>query len=431
MSNPASQPTDNPALAAKAVQPAQPVQAAKPAQAAKAVQAAKPINVAQPGSGKATRAAKASRSGAPQRADFNKLSTLERMLASMVRFDASDLHLKSNNPVIMRVHGDMTAISQENLSSEDIRRILFEILSDEQKETYVQTGDLDFAHVLHDGQRFRFNVFRERRRNTVVVRRIAMTIPSFESLNLPGDTFRTIAGFDDGMVIVAGVTGSGKSTTIAGMLDYINAHKNKHIITVEDPIEFEFKNKKSFVSQREIGVDCKDLAAAIRTLVRQDPDVVLIGEMRDIETFDFGLVAAETGHLVFGTLHAATVPQSIGRILGLFPTDQHRALRQGLEFNLRSIICQKLLVSCKEGIGRVPVNEVMIANAAIRKLLKDGEDKKIMEIMKRREDGMMSFDQCLCDRVNQGLVDKVTALGVASNPDQLEMAFSGLDLMGG
>jgi len=345
----------------------------------------------------------------------------------MEGYDASDLHLKSNSPVIMRVKGKMTALGNQPLSSEDIYELLKEVTNPEQIKLYDDTGDLDFAHMLPNNARFRFNVFRERGRNTVVVRRINASIPSFESLGLPGEVFRRIAGFEDGLVILAGVTGSGKSTTIAGMLDFINATQNKHIVTIEDPIEYEFQNKQSFVSQREIGVDCVDFKAAIRTLVRQDPDVVLIGEMRDAETFDFGLTAAETGHLVFGTLHAGTVAQSIGRILGLFPTEKHSALRQGLEFNLRAIICQKLLPSPVK--GRIPILEVMIVNPAIKKLIKKGEDKRISDVMKAsKSDGMMVFNQHLCERVQAGLVEEHVALEMSANPEQLKMAIKGIEL---
>ena len=359
-----------------------------------------------------------------------ELKKLERLLSSMEGYGASDLHLKTGSPVIMRISGKMTAVSQKPLGSDEIKELLFEICNEEQQKTYDETGDLDFSHMLPNRARFRFNAFRERRQNAIVVRRISTSIPSFQDLNLPGDTFRNVASFEDGLVVLAGVTGSGKSTTIAGMLDYINANFPKHIITIEDPIEYEFISKQSYVSQREIGVDCVDFKAAIRTLVRQDPDVVLIGEMRDQETFDFGLTAAETGHLVFGTLHAGTVAQSIGRILGLFPPERHPSLRQGLEFNLRSIICQKLLKSNDPRFGRIPINEIMISNPAIRKQIKAGEDKKINDVIRLREDGMMLFDQCICDRYNEGLITKEVALEAATNAEQLKMMMKGVSVGG-
>lgn len=360
--------------------------------------------------------------------DPNALGRFERLLFSMERYGASDLHLKSGSPIIMRISGKMTPISNQPLKTEEIYELLKEVTNDEQLKLYDDTGDLDFSYMLPNRARFRFNVFREKRTNALVVRRISTSIPSFEQLNLPSDTFRKITAYEDGMIILAGVTGSGKSTTIAGMLDYINTHYAKHIITIEDPIEYEFQNKKSYISQREIGVDCVDFQAAIRTLVRQDPDVVLIGEMRDHETFDFGLTAAETGHLVFGTLHAGTVAQSIGRILGLFPPAKHTALRQALEFNLRAVICQKLLKSVNPNFSRIPILEIMVVNPPIRKKIREGKDKEINDILKLKEDGNQLFDQCLCDRVNAGLVSREDALEVASNAEQLKMALQGINL---
>ena len=359
------------------------------------------------------------------------LKPLERLFALMAQYDASDLHLKSGCAPIMRVRGDMKPMQYKALSSDEIYNLLKGICEPDKLKVYDETGDLDFAHVLPDQarSRFRLNVFRDNRQNALVARRINSHIPTFEELHLPAESFRRILEADDGLVVLAGVTGSGKSTTIAGMIDYLNSTESQHIITIEDPIEFEFRNKKSFISQREIGVDCVNFAAAIRTLVRQDPDTILIGEMRDQETFEFGLTAAETGHLVFGTLHAGTVAQSIGRILGLFPPEKHPMLRQGLQFNLRAIICQKLLPSPK--YGRITINEILIATPIVKKILAEGEDKKLVGIMQGgREDGMMTFDQHIVDRYNAGEITEEVALEYATNPDQLRMALQGIVLGG-
>ncbi|MEZ0229201.1 MAG: type IV pilus twitching motility protein PilT, partial [Planctomycetota bacterium] len=353
----------------------------------------------------------------------------EQVLALMGQYKASDLHLKAGCPVIMRISGLMRPLAGQPLTSDDIRRLLGDVASPEQLKIFDETGDIDFAHQLPDRSRFRLNAFHDKRANAVVVRRISTNIPKFRDLNLPQDTMEKLSSYDDGMVILAGVTGSGKSTTIAAMIDHLNETDARHIITIEDPIEYEFQNKRSFISQREIGVDCLNFKAAIRTLVRQDPDVVLIGEMRDHETFEFGLTAAETGHLVFGTLHAGTVPQSIGRILGLFPTDKHTILRQGLEFNLRSIICQKLLPSINPQFSRVPVLEIMVVNPIIKKLIREGEDVKISQVMSgARSEGMMTFNQCLNERVKQNLISEQVALEVSANPEQLKMMIQGIEL---
>jgi twitching motility protein PilT len=359
------------------------------------------------------------------------LKPLERLFALMAQYDASDLHLKSNCAPIMRVKGEMKPMQYKALSSDEIYDLLRAITSPEDLKLYDETGDLDFAHRLPDavGQRFRLNVFRDKRQNALVARRISAEIPTFEQLNLPVAPMRKIIEAEDGLIILAGVTGSGKSTTIAGMIDYLNVHHPLHIITVEDPIEYEFVNKRSFISQREIGSDCVDFKAAIRTLVRQDPDVILIGEMRDQETFDFGLTAAETGHLVFGTLHAGTVAQSIGRILGLFPPERHPQLRQGLQFNLRAIVCQKLLPSPK--FGRVPINEILIATPIVKKILGEGEDKKLQGVVQGGgTDGMMTFDQNILTRYNAGEIAEEVALEYATNAEQLKLAMQGIVLGG-
>ncbi|RMG17403.1 MAG: PilT/PilU family type 4a pilus ATPase [Planctomycetota bacterium] len=358
-----------------------------------------------------------------------KLKPLERLFALMAQYDSSDLHLKAGCPVIMRIKGEMRPLAGNPLSSDEIYRFLADIATPEQMKVYDETGDLDFAHVLPDAarSRFRLNCFRDKRANALVARRINTEIPSFKEMNLPEESLIKILDAEDGLIVLAGVTGSGKSTTIAGCLDYINTHYAKHIITVEDPIEYEFKNKRSFISQREIGVDCQDFKAAIRTLVRQDPDVILIGEMRDQETFEFGLTAAETGHLVFGTLHAGTVSQSIGRILGLFPPEKHPMLRQGLQFNLRAIICQKLAPSPR--FGRVPLNEILICTPIVKKILGEGEDAKLHGVMASgAREGMMTFDQCIKDRCQRGYITEETAMRYASNPEQLRLALQGIDL---
>ena len=359
------------------------------------------------------------------------LKPIERLFALMAQYDSSDLHLKAGCPIIMRVKGDMRALAGPPLTSEQIHEWLKDIASAEQVERFDKTGDLDFSHMLPDQarSRFRLNVFRDKRSNALVARRISTRIPTFEELNLPAGSLTKIVDASDGLIVLAGVTGSGKSTTIAGMIDYLNSTQALHIITVEDPIEYEFKNKKSFVSQREIGVDCENFKAAIRTIVRQDPDVILIGEMRDPETFEFGLTAAETGHLCFGTLHAGTVAQSIGRILGLFPTEKHPMLRQGLSFNLRSIVCQKLCPSPK--YGRVPINEILIASPIVKKILVDGDDKKLSAVMQSaRDEGMMTFDTCIVDRCKAGDITEEVALEYASNAEMLRMSLQGIVLGG-
>jgi twitching motility protein PilT len=229
------------------------------------------------------------------------------------------------------------------------------------------------------------------------------------------------------MIILAGVTGSGKSTTIASMLDYINEREYVHILTIEDPIEFTFVDKKSVVNQREVGLDVSDWHTALKHAVREDPDIILVGEMRDRDTFEAGINAAETGHLVFGTIHANSAPSTIGRILDLFPADMHSALRQALAFNLKAIVAQKLLPSILPGVQRVPTNEIMILNPTIRDLIIKGEDKKLPDAIRIGFlEGMLDFTESLRLLVEKNWIERSVALEVAPNPEQLKMAFKGI-----
>ena len=230
------------------------------------------------------------------------------------------------------------------------------------------------------------------------------------------------------MILLAGVTGSGKSTTIASMLDWINHHYRKHILTLEDPIEFTFTEDKCLINQREIGMDVKDFMIGMKHAVREDPDVMLVGEMRDRETFETAIQAAETGHLVFGTIHASTAPSTIGRILDLFPQNMHSAIRSAMAFNMKAIIAQKLLPSIKPGVGRVPTVEIMIFNPTVRKLILEGKDEKLPDAIRiGKEEGMQDFTMSLKDLVDRDLIDRATAFEVAPNPEALKMALKGID----
>jgi twitching motility protein PilT len=258
---------------------------------------------------------------------------------------------------------------------------------------------------------------------------VNVKIPTFQDLNLPAPVLEQIASYNQGLVILAGVTGSGKSTTIAAMIEYINSNQKCHIVTIEDPIEYLYSDKKSFINQREVGVDVDSFKSALKYVVRQDPDVILVGEMRDAETLEAGLQAAETGHLVFGTLHASDVSSTVGRILDLFPADREKQIRQSLSFNLKAVVCQKLLPSCKEGISAVVAQEIMTNNITIQKLILMGEDKKIKDVVRgATQEGMQDFNQALVKLVNENFISKDMALSVSTNPDQLKMNLKGIYL---
>jgi twitching motility protein PilT len=352
---------------------------------------------------------------------------VNKLFRMVMKHEGSDLHLKVGLPPMMRLKGDIRQMQMPPLSQEDMERLLFPILTERLRRILDDTGGADFAHVVgQDECRFRVNLFRQRGRLSVAARRVNNKVPTFEKLGLP-PSIEKLCHYDQGMIILAGITGSGKSTTIASMLDYINERERVHILTIEDPIEYMFQDKKAVVNQREVGIDVVDWHTALKHAVREDPDIILVGEMRDKDTFEAGLIAAETGHLVFGTIHASSAPSTIGRILDLFPADMHSAIRQGLAFNLKGIVAQKLLPSIKPGVQRVPTNEMMFINPTIRDLILKAEDKKLPDAIRIGFlEGMVDFTENLRQLVERGDVDRATALEVAPNPEALKMVLKGI-----
>lgn len=344
-----------------------------------------------------------------------------------MKLQASDLHLKVGMPPMMRLKGDIAKMDMRPLTQEDMERLILPLLNSKQRRILDEEGGVDYSYVVgQDECRFRVSLFRQRGRLSLISRRVNNNIPSFEKLGLPPQ-MANLCVYPEGLVILAGVTGSGKSTTIASMLDYIAEREALHILTVEDPIEFTYTDKKSYFNQREIGLDCISWHKALKDAVRQDPDVILVGELRDIETFEAAIHAAETGHLVFGTIHAASAGTTINRILDLFPPEKHGAIRQALANNLRAIVAQKLLKSIKPGISRVPTNEIMICNAIVKKLISEGRDSSLTDAIRMcYQEGMVDFTENLRQLVDRGDIDKQTALEVAPNPDALKMALKGI-----
>src|SRR5437588_2006835 len=300
-----------------------------------------------------------------------------KLFRMVMKHEGSDLHLKVGLPPMMRLRNAIRQMEMKPISAEEMERLLFPIMSPRSRKLLEETGGADFAHIVGVNEcRFRVNIFRQRGDLSLVARRVNTKVPNFEKLGLP-PSIEKLCHYDQGMIVLAGVTGSGKSTTIASMLDYINERERVHILTIEDPIEYLFADKKAVINQREVGIDVLDWNTALKHAVREDPDIILVGEMRDRDTFEAGMNAAETGHLVFGTIHASSAPSTIGRILDLFPADMHPALRQALAFNLKAIVAQKLLPSLIEGVQRVPTNEIMIVNPTLRELISRGEEKKL------------------------------------------------------
>jgi twitching motility protein PilT len=350
---------------------------------------------------------------------------VNKLFRMVMKHEASDLHLKVGQPPMMRLRGDIRRVESRPLTQEDMERMLYNILTPRQKRIIDEEGGVDFCHIVgNDECRFRVSFFRQRGKYSLVARRVNNTIPSFKDLGLP-TAIESLCHFSEGMVILAGVTGSGKSTTIASMLDYVNEREPLHILTCEDPIEFTFTDRKAYINQREIGIDCKDWHKALKDAVRQDPDVILVGELRDVETFEAAVHAAETGHLVFGTIHASSAPTTINRILDLFPPEKHGAIRKALANNLKAIVAQKLVKGLHK--GRVPTNEIMIVNPTIKKLIEEGQDVKLSDAIKLfYQEGMIDFTENLKQLVDNGHIDKATALEWAPDPEKLKMAFKGI-----
>jgi twitching motility protein PilT len=359
-----------------------------------------------------------------------------KLFRMVMKHKGSDLHLKVGLPPAMRLAGVLRQMQLPALSTADMERLMYPLLSPRQRNILDEEGGVDFAHVVIDTNgeetRFRVNLFKQRGKLSLVARRVNTSVPNFEGLGLPA-VMGEIASHDQGIVILAGVTGSGKSTTIASMLQFVNERERCHIVTIEDPIEFTFKDDKSIINQREVGIDVIDWDTALKHAVRQDPDIILVGEMRDRDTFSAAMHAAETGHLVFGTIHASSAPSTIGRILDLFPRDMYPALRQSLAFNLKAIIAQKLLPTTKEtaakGQSRIPTVEIMRMNPTVKKLILNEEDQKLGDAIRiGKEEGMMDFTESLRQLVVAEKIERATAFEVAPSAETLKMALKGITL---
>jgi twitching motility protein PilT len=351
---------------------------------------------------------------------------LNKFFRAAIKTRASDLHLKVGQPPKLRLFGGLKNTTGEVLTEKRMEELAFEILSPTQKEFFLEHGTLDFAHEVDGEHRFRTNLFRQRGVISLAARRVNTFIPPFEDLNLP-PVLEQICESRQGLVLVVGPTGCGKTTTIASMIDYINRTRSCHIVSVEDPIEYLFKDAKAIVSQREIGIDVKDFEEALTYLMRQDPDVVFVGEMRDAKTVTAGMRAAETGHLVFGTMHSANASQAVHRLLDLFPQSERDLVRQTLSLAIKAIISQVLLPCIKEGIDRIPAVEILIANAAARKLIAEDREADLPSVIRSSaQEGMQDLTYNLCELVKDGSIDPKDAYKYAPNIDELKMALKGI-----
>jgi twitching motility protein PilT len=353
---------------------------------------------------------------------------LNEILQVALRAGASDIHLKAGLPPMFRVDGALVPLKDaRRLPPEEIARMAFGIMNEYQKEKFKQTNEVDLAYGVPGLGRFRVNIFQQRGTLGVVLRVIPFKIQTIEQLLLP-KVLEKVTGEQRGLVLVTGTTGSGKSTTLAAMIDHINGTETCHIMTIEDPIEFLIRDKRSIVNQREVGVDTMSFGQALKSALRQDPDVILVGEMRDLETIETALTAAETGHLVFSTLHTLDATETVNRIISAFPPYQQKQVRLQLGSVLRAVISQRL-VPRADGKGRVPAIEVLLATGRVRELIEDKDrTKEIPEAIAQGHIsyGMQTFDQSLMALLKSGLVSYEEALRQATNPDDFALRVSGI-----
>ncbi|MGD9688824.1 MAG: type IV pilus twitching motility protein PilT [Phycisphaerales bacterium] len=344
-------------------------------------------------------------------------------LKAAIKFEASDLIVKTGKPPVIRLRGALKPLDTDPVSAREFTEIAKHILDEQQFADLGKFGSVDFAYDYDEGHRFRVNLFQARGKLACACRLITSKIRRFEELYLP-PSMSEIAMQPNGIVLLSGVTGSGKSTTIAAMLDYVNERKPVHIVTIEDPIEYIFTDKKATINQREIGIDCLDFKIALRALVRENPDIVLVGEMRDNETFHAALHAAETGHLVYGTIHASSATQTFSRIYGLFEADEVEGVRRILAYQMRAFVYQKLLPTLRPEIHRIPALEILINNGVVQKFVlesREGELGEFLKSVEARQSGMKDFNGSLVELVEQEYIHVRVAMDATPNPNELTM----------
>jgi twitching motility protein PilT len=348
------------------------------------------------------------------------METLPELLKMTVEMDGSDLHLATNTPPQVRVHGELRRLQMPDLSAADTKQLVYSVLTDSQKKRFEEAMELDFSFGIRGIARFRCNVFNQRGAVGAVYRLIPEKIRTFGELGLPS-VLATLAERPRGLVLITGPTGSGKSTTLAAMLDKINSERHAHILTIEDPIEYIHQHKNCLVNQREVHSDTKNFTSALRAALREDPDIVLIGEMRDLETVEAALKIAETGHLTFATLHTNSAAQTINRIIDIFPSNQQSQIRTQLSLVLEGIVCQALLPK-SDGKGRVVSLEIMVPSPAIRALIRDDKVHQIYGTMQAGQEklGMQTANQSLASLYMKRLITLETALTASSMKDELQ-----------
>lgn len=341
---------------------------------------------------------------------------ISELLAFSVKNKASDLHLSAGLPPMIRVHGDVRRINLPPLEHKDVHGMIYDIMNDGQRKAYEENLEIDFSFAIPGLARFRVNAYNQDRGAAAVLRTIPSTILSLEQLNAP-KIFGELALKPRGLVLVTGPTGSGKSTTLAAMVNHVNENEYAHILTIEDPIEFVHESRKCLINQREVGVHTHSFNAALRSALREDPDVVLVGELRDLETIRLALSAAETGHLVFGTLHTSSAAKTIDRIIDVFPGDEKEMVRAMLSESLQAVVSQTLLKT-KDGSGRVAAHEIMLGTPAIRNLIREAKIAQMYSAIQTGANlGMQTLDSCLTDLVRRNVISSAAARAAAKTPE--------------
>lgn len=365
--------------------------------------------------------------------DPRKDLEIDKIFRLAIKHKCSDIHLQVGRPPIFRIRGALQPLDMPPLGESQMIELTFPMMDERNLMIFHRDGGADFSKVVsldNDPWRFRVNLLTQLGKVGMVARKIERSIPPFEKLYLP-PCMVDHCKYDQGMVLLSGVTGSGKSTTIASMLDWINRSMSKHILTIEDPIEFIYTPDKCLINQREIGQDVIDFHVAMKHAVREDPDIMLVGEMRDRETFETAIHAAETGHLVFGTIHASGAPGTITRILDLFPFAMHKAIRASIAMNMKCIVGQKLLKTIVKEPGRVPIVEIMSFNPTVRKLVMEEQDEKLWSAIRiGKDEGMQLFNDSLYDFVQREFVSREAAFEISPNVEELKMRLKGIQVKG-
>ncbi|MBC8290603.1 MAG: PilT/PilU family type 4a pilus ATPase [Planctomycetes bacterium] len=363
--------------------------------------------------------------------DADKELEIDKIYRAAIDHNCSDIHLQVDRPPIFRVRGTLTPLKMPPITEEGMIKLTFPMMDQRNVDIFHNDGGADFAKVvIHKGEpwRFRVNLLTQLGKVGMVARKIERDIPPFGKLQLP-PIMEELCKFDQGMVLLAGVTGSGKSTTIASMLDWINHNMNKHILTIEDPIEFVYTPDECLINQRELGQDVVDFHVAMKHAVREDPDIMLVGEMRDKDTFETAIHAAETGHLVFGTIHASSAPGTIPRIIDLFPADHHAAIRAAIAMNMNAIVGQKLLKTITDVAPRVPIIEILKFNTMVQKLVREDQDDKLHAAIRiGAEDGMQLFNDSLYYFIQKEYISRAAAFEVSPNVEELKMRLKGIEV---